>query len=234
MILSEWMNEIHFWSCTPGSSASTYVSCSQYNSHLAYPFPLELYLKVPISLSVQSILLSVSKYATNNNKLWYTTSNGILKQEWYLSADVTVNPGMQLATKSYPLLYGIWLTQKDFCKGSEPALLNSMQDQGLSMEDRNNYGMLFPQPTWTSRSIVGPSPRSIWKNPGVLGEEKSLALLLASQGREKTESSIMCLLLLYRNIFICGNAHLHHRQGNTVLSALPRNIKPTDYSIKDY
>lgn len=134
----------------------------------------------------------------------------MLKQEWHLSAGITVNPWMQLATRSYSLLYGIWLTQKDFCKGSEPSLLNSLQDQDLSMEDINNYGMLFPQTKRMPRSTLGPSPRSIWKKPSVLGDGKSLALLLASQDREITERSIICLLLLYRNILICSNAHLHH------------------------
>lgn len=44
MISSELMNDMHFWPSTPGTFASTYVSCSQYNSHSAYSFPLELYL----------------------------------------------------------------------------------------------------------------------------------------------------------------------------------------------
>lgn len=161
----------------------------------------------------------------------------MLKQEWHLSADVTVNSWMQLATRSYSLLYGTWLTQKDFCKGSEPSLLNSMQDQGLSMEDRNNCEMLFPQTTRTSRSILGPSPRSIWKKLGVLGKGKSLALLLASQGRKKNrEVHYVSAPIVQEYIYLqqCPPTPHFHRQGNAVLSALPRNIMPTDFSIKDY
>lgn len=50
-------------------------------------------------------------------------------------------------TQSCPLLHRIWLIRKNFCKGSDPALPTLLQNQGLSMENRSNYGMWFPQPT---------------------------------------------------------------------------------------
>ena len=79
-----------------------------------------------------------------------------------------------MSFQSFPLLHSIWLTWKDFCKGSDPALPTSLQNQDLSMEDGSNYGMRFLQPTCMLEDapehcqFARVHPRSLWVNASVI------------------------------------------------------------------
>lgn len=74
------------------------------------------------------------------------------EKQWY--GTVRINGICQLSPlkcdelSELPTFTQLWLTWKDFCQVSGLALLASLQNQGLSMEDGSNLGKWFPQPTY--------------------------------------------------------------------------------------